>query len=127
MLELHADGRVEWGHLSAGDHQFGDADRHYDLLPDNDELAMPVGQMPVASAAGPMGRGRSVVQPAWMTQGIPNSQSAAAANPSAGKDILVMVHSWLSAYAASCCPCIVPAISTGSHAMRGFQAALHVF
>ena len=74
-----AGGKVEWGHLAAGDaalnaalHQDG---RQYDMLGEEVEALLP------ATAAGgvaPMGRGRDAVKPAWMTD------NGAAAAPGSG-------------------------------------------
>ena len=67
---MDAGGRVDWGHLSAGDTQFGAGSKQYELLADVDDHAGPSPQPP-ATAGGPMGRGRGMVLPEWMTQGLP--------------------------------------------------------
>ncbi|KAL3145372.1 hypothetical protein ABBQ38_001624 [Trebouxia sp. C0009 RCD-2024] len=62
-------GKVEWGHLAAGDaalnaalHQDG---RQYDMI--GDEVEGLVAAPAEGGAAAPMGRGRDAVKPAWMT------------------------------------------------------------
>ncbi|GAQ77558.1 hypothetical protein KFL_000010070 [Klebsormidium nitens] len=58
-------------------------DTHYDLLPEEDEAALPTARPGVGAAAAasrgqgsgandvPLGRGRGITQPAWMTQSRP--------------------------------------------------------
>lgn len=74
-----AGGKVEWGHLAAGDaalnaalHQDG---RQYDMLGEEVEVLVPAS---VQGAGAPMGRGRDAVKPAWMTD------NGAAAAPGSG-------------------------------------------
>ena len=79
-----AGGKVEWGHLAAGDaalkaalHQDG---QQYDMIGEEAEVLVPAS----AQGAGPpMGRGRDAVKPAWMTD-----NGAAAAPGSGGMPVL---------------------------------------
>lgn len=79
-----AGGKVEWGHLAAGDaalnaalHQDG---QQYDMIGEEVEALVPAS----AQGAGPsMGRGRDAVKPAWMTD-----NGAAAAPGSAGMPVM---------------------------------------
>ena len=69
---------MEWGHLAAGDAALKAAftrdGQQYDMLGDEADHVDPTDQQG-NDAAAPMGRGRDMVQPAWMTK------SGAAAAP----------------------------------------------
>ena len=63
---------MDWGHLAAGDAALNAAftrDGHqYDMLGDEADHMVPSGQQDSANGGtAPMGRGRDMVQPAWMT------------------------------------------------------------
>ena len=81
---FRAGGKVEWGHLAAGDaalnaalHQDG---QQYDMIGEEVEALVPAS----AQGAGPpMGRGRDAVKPAWMTD-----DGAAAAPGSDGMPVV---------------------------------------
>ena len=70
-------GKVEWGHLAAGNAALKAAftrdGQQYDMIGDEVDHMDPPGQQG-NDAAAPMGRGRNMVQPAWMT----NTGAAAA-------------------------------------------------
>ncbi|DBA79854.1 TPA: hypothetical protein ACH3X2_007690 [Trebouxia sp. C0005] len=81
-----AGGKVEWGHLAAGDAALKAAftrdGQQYDMIGDEVDHMDPPGRQG-NDAAAPMGRGRDMVQPAWMT----NSGAAAAPGSEAGVHI----------------------------------------
>lgn len=84
-----AGGKVDWGHLSAGDAALNAAftrgGQQYDMIGEEvddmalDRLASQGGAAPLA----PLGRGRGAVQPAWMT----NPAATAAPGSDAGQQI----------------------------------------
>lgn len=73
-------GKVEWGHLAAGDAAlkaaFNKDGHQYDIIDDEMEG---LGPAAAQAAAAAMGRGRDAVKPAWMMEG-----GTAAAPGSAG-------------------------------------------
>ena len=88
---VYAGGKVEWGHLAAGDaalnaalHQDG---QQYDMIGEEVEALAPA----IAQGAGPpMGRGRDAVKPAWMTD------NGAAAAPGSGGTLVLSLQLALS-------------------------------
>ena len=78
---MSAGGKVEWGHLAAGDAAlkaaFNKDGHQYDIIDDEMEG---LGPAAVQAAATSIGRGRDAVKPAWMTD-----TGTAAAPGSAGK------------------------------------------
>ncbi len=80
-------GKVEWGHLAAGDAAlnaaFNQEGQQYDMIGDEvDHMEGADRQQPGNDMAAPMGRGRDMVQPAWMT-----NNGAAAAPGSQGTTV----------------------------------------
>ena len=66
------DGKVDWGHLAAGDAALNAAftrdGQQYDMIGNEVEhMDLPGQQVPGNDIIAPMGRGRDMVQPAWMT------------------------------------------------------------
>lgn len=85
VLGLCAGGKIDWGHLAAGDSNLRAAfetrqGQHYDMLEDDPDVrAGPVsGADPGSANLAPLGRGRDATQPAWMTN--PQAASAPGSN-----------------------------------------------
>ena len=71
---MHAGGKIEWGHLAAGDSNLRAAfetrqGQHYDMVEDDaDTQPAPLSRAgPSGANLAPLGRGQDATKPAWMT------------------------------------------------------------